>query len=348
MDNDALLTADALYRYISDRLVSGAINYIFFDEIQMVLEFPRVVDSLFLKKNVDLYITGSNQNFLSSELATLLSGRYVTISMTPLSFREYVDFHAPPQSENLTQSMVLPSLYEDYLRFSSFPFTMNLGRDLNMVKEYLGGIYNTVIMKDIAARRGVMDMITFDSVTRFIFDNIGNLTTIKKISDTMASSGRKISVPTIEIYLNSLLDAFLVYRARRFDLKGKRQLLVNDKFYVIDMGLRSYLLGEKSLDISHTLENVVYLELLRRGYEVFVGKIDSLEVDFVAMKAGVSEYYQISATIRDSSVLERELTPLKKIRDNFPKFILTLDRDPPAYHDGIRSKNALDFLVEEW
>jgi predicted AAA+ superfamily ATPase len=305
----------------------------------LVREFPRVVDSLFIRKNADVYITGSNQYFLSNELATLLTGRYVTINMMPLSFKEYVSCH--DNRENLEKK------YENYLRFSSFPFAIELNQDLRKVKDYLGGIYTTIVMKDVAARRNIVDISALDSVTRFVLDNIGNLTSIKKISDTMASYGRKVSVPTIESYLVSLTDSYIVYRAKRYDVKGKRHLLINDKYYVVDLALRSYLLGEKSLEASHALENIIYLELVRRGYEVYVGKVGNLEVDFIAFKYGVPEYFQVAVTVRDKAVLDRELAPLYKIEDNYPKFLLTLDRDPAAYHDGIRSMNALDFLMGE-
>jgi predicted AAA+ superfamily ATPase len=341
MDNRFLTGAEELHDYVSKRLVKGKMNYVFFDEIQMVREFPRVVDSLFIKKNVDLYITGSNQYFLSNELATLLTGRYVTISMMPLSFKEYLSCYEKPGQAPSD----LEKRYEDYLRFSSFPFAVELNRDLGRVKDYLEGIYHTIVLKDVAARRGIVDLSALDRVTRFIFDNIGNLTSIKKISDILVSSGRKVSVPTVESYLMSLADAFMIYRAKRFDVKGKRQLLINDKFYVADIALRSFLLGEKSVEVSHVLENIIYLELVRRGYEVYVGKIDKLEVDFIALKQGIPEYYQVAATVRDRAVLERELAPLHTIRDNYPKFLLSLDRDPAAYHNGIRSVNALDFLA---
>jgi predicted AAA+ superfamily ATPase len=340
MENQNLTEAAALHRYVIGRLVPGKMNYVFFDEIQMVHEFQRAVDSLFIKKNVDLYITGSNQYFLSDELATLLTGRYVTINMMPLSFKEYTSYY-----DEASDDSGIEKQYEDYLRYSSFPFAVELNRRLDRVKDYLGGIYNTVVMKDVAARRNIVDLSALDRVTRFIFDNIGNLTSIKKISDTLGSSGRKVSGPTIESYIMSLQDAFMVYRARRYDVKGKRQLLINDKYYVVDIALRSYLLGEKSLEPSHALENIIYLELLRRGREVYVGKFDNLEVDFIALKYGVPEYYQVAASIREGAVLERELAPLRAIRDNYPKFILCLDRDPPAWHDGIRSMNALDFLL---
>jgi predicted AAA+ superfamily ATPase len=340
MENQGLTEAGALHRYVLKRLVPGGMNYVFFDEIQMVREFQRAVDSLFIKKNVDLYITGSNQYFLSAELATLLTGRYVTINMMPLSFREYISYYPGAGVPGLEKQ------YEDYLRYSSFPFAVELNHNLNRVKDYLGGIYHTVVMKDVAARRNIVDLPVLDRITRFIFDNIGNLTSIKKIADTLGSSGRKVSGPTVESYILALEDAFVVYRARRYDLKGKRQLLINDKYYVVDIALRSYLLGERSLEPSHVLENIIYLELLRRGYEVYVGKLDNLEVDFIALKYGVPEYYQVTLSLRDKTVLERELAPLLAIRDHYPKFILCLDRDPPAYHDGIRSMNALDFLAE--
>ncbi|GHV95376.1 ATPase [Spirochaetia bacterium] len=337
MGNKDLTNAENLHRYILKKLVKGKMNYIFFDEIQMVTEFPRVVDSLFIKKNIDLYITGSNQYFLSAELATLLTGRYVTINMMPLSFKEYTtQFKASAGKEQI---------YEDYLRYSSFPFTLELGHDLRQVKAYLEGIYNTIVMKDVAARRNIVDLFALDSVSRFIFDNIGNLTSIKKIADTMQSGGRKISVPSVESYLVSLTDSFMIYRAKRYDVKGKRQLLINDKYYCVDIALRSTLLGEKSLEVSHVLENVIFLELVRRYSEVYVGKIGDLEIDFIAMRHGSPEYYQVAATVRDPQVLARELTPLMRVRDSYPKFLLSLDRDPPAWHEGIRSMNALDFLL---
>jgi predicted AAA+ superfamily ATPase len=338
MDNKYLTTAQALHRHITERLVKGKMNYIFFDEIQMVSDFPRAADSLFNTKNVDLYMTGSNQYFLSGDLATLLTGRYVTLHMMPLSFKEYSSYTGSGPASH-------EQIYEDYLRYSSFPFTRELDRNLRQIKSYLEGVYTTIIMKDVAARKSIVDLSALDSVSRFIFDNIGNLTSIKKIADTMQSTGRKISVPSVESYISSLVGSFMVYRAKRYDVKGKRQLLINDKYYVIDIALRSTLLGEKSLESSHALENIVFLELVRRGFEVYVGKIGNLEVDFIALLHGTPAYFQVAATVRESSVLQRELTPLKTIRDSYPKYLLTLDRDPPAWHDGIRSMNVLDFLL---
>jgi predicted AAA+ superfamily ATPase len=337
MDNRDLTSAESLYRHITKRLVKGGMNYLFFDEIQMVAEFQRVVDSLYIKKNTDLYLTGSNQYLLSGELATLLTGRYVAIHMMPLSFGEY--------ASQYEASAAVEHIYEDYLRYSSFPFATELGRDTRQIKTYLEGLYNTIVMKDIAARRNIMDLSALDSVSRFIFDNIGSLTSIKKIADTMQSGGRKVSVPSVESYIMSLCDSFMVYRAKRYDVKGKRQLLINDKYYCVDIALRSALLGEKSLEVTHALENILFLELARRYSEVYVGKSGNLEIDFIALDHGVPAYFQAALTIRDPAVLNRELAPLLEIRDNYPKYLLTLDRDPPAWHEGIRSLNALDFLL---
>jgi predicted AAA+ superfamily ATPase len=338
MDNRELTDGARLHQFVKSRLCKGKMNYIFFDEIQMVAEFPRVVDSLYIKKNVDLYITGSNQYFLSGELATLLTGRYVTIKMMPLSFREYASGYAERKSAD--------EMYADYLRYGSFPFTLELDGNMKEIKSYLSGIYDTIVLKDVAARRGIVDLSALDSVARFIFDNIGSLTTIKKIADTMVSGGRKVSAPTIESYLASLCDSFMVYKAKRYDVKGKRQLQINDKYYVIDIALRSTLLGEKSLEPTHVLENVIYMELLRRSNEIFIGKTENAEIDFITNGDGGTAYYQVSATVRDPAVLERELTPLQSVRDSYPKYLLTLDRDPPCWHKGgIRQLNALDWML---
>jgi predicted AAA+ superfamily ATPase len=284
-----------------------------------------------------MYITGSNQYFLSGELATMLTGRYVAVHMTPLSFAEFAS--ASIEKESAEQ------MYADYLRYGSFPFALELARNMKQIKAYLNGIYDTIVLKDVAARRNIVDLSALDSVSRFVFDNIGSLTSIKKIADTMVSSGRKISVPAVESYLRSLVDSFMIYRAKRYDVKGKRQLVINDKYYVVDIALRSAILGEKSFEPSHALENVIYLELVRRRNEVFVGKLDAEEIDFVAADFGVPAYYQVSASVRDPAVLERELAPLRRVRDSYPKFLLTLDRDPPSWHNGIRQMNALDWLL---
>lgn len=326
-----------LYAYIKDRLVKDKQTYIFLDEIQHVDDFPRIVDSLFIKSNVDIYITGSNAYMLSSEIATLISGRYIEISMLPLSFAEYVE--ASGDKKDLARK------YVDYIENSSFPYTLELREQINEIKSYLDGIYNTVVVKDIASRKKIADISMLESITRFMFDNIGNPLSMKKIADTMTSDGRKIDVKTVEKFINGLTESFILYRANRYNVKGKQYLKTLEKYYVVDIGLRYMLLGTRSTDVGHILENVVYLELLRRGYEVYVGKVNDTEVDFVAMSNKQIMYFQVSATVRDANTLARELKPLQSINDHYPKFILTLDEDPEADYNGIRKINALDWLL---
>ena len=329
----------ALHTYVQDKIVDSKMYYVFFDEIQNVKDFPRVVSSLNLKKNVDIYLTGSNAYMLSSEIATLLSGRYVEIKMLPLSFKEFVEFIGDRKD--------LGKKYLDYLRYSSFPYTTMLEENEERITEYLQGIYSTVMLKDILSRKNVSDTMMLESVIHFMFDNIGNLTSTKKISDTMTSDGRKIDVKTIEKYISALMESFIVYRAKRYDIKGKNYLKTLDKYYVVDIGLRYMLLGTKNSDVGHILENVIYLELIRRGYKVYVGKVESEEVDFVAINNKETIYYQVSASVRDNATLARELRPLQKITDHYPKYILTLDEDPEADYEGIRRINAIDFLLSE-
>ena len=326
-----------LYNYIKEKLDNEKQTYIFFDEIQHVEDFPRIIDSLFLKKNVDLYITGSNAYMLSSEIATLISGRYIEISMLPLSFKEYVISTGDKRD--------LSRKYLDYIENSSFPYTLELRSHAREIKDYLNGIYNTVVVKDIAFRKKISDISMLESVTRFMFDNIGNSISIKKIADTMTSNGRKIDVKTIEKFVLGLTESFIFYRADRYNIKGKQYLKTLEKYYAVDIGMRYMLLGSKSTDIGHILENVVYLELLRRGYEVYVGKVNDTEIDFVAMNEKGITYIQVAATVRDENTLARELKSLKSIKDHYPKLILTLDEDPEADYDGIRRLNALDWLL---
>lgn len=326
-----------LYSYVKERLNGEKQNYIFLDEIQHVKDFPRVIDSLFIKNNVDIYITGSNAYMLSSEIATLISGRYIEISMLPLSFAEYV--------ETTGDKKDLSRKYVDYIQNSSFPYTLELRDQAKEIKAYLDGIYNTVVVKDIASRKKIVDISMLECVTRFVFDNIGNQLSMKKIADTMTSDGRKTDVKTVEKFISGLTESFVLYKANRYNVKGKQYLKTLEKYYVVDIGLRYMLLGTRSTDVGHILENVVYLELLRRGYEVYVGKVDDTEVDFVAMDNKKITYFQVAATVRDEKTLERELRPLQNINDHYQKFILTLDDDPEADYNGIRKINALDWLL---
>lgn len=326
-----------LHTYIKERLVQGKMTYIFLDEIQHCEEFPEVVDSLHIKKDVDIYLTGSNAKMLSSEIATLISGRYVEISMLPLSFKEYV------LSTGSTSE--LARKYTAYVETSSFPYAIQLAKQPKELRDYLDGIYNTIVVKDIAQRNKIPDPMMLESVLRFIFDNIGNQLSTKKIADTMTSNGRKIDVKTVEKYLKALMESYIVYQAKRYNVKGKQHLKTLEKYYAVDIGLRYLLLGTSSSDVGHILENIVFLELLRRGNEVFIGKIDDLEVDFVAMDGKQTTYYQVAASVRDEKTLARELASLEKIPDHYPKIVLTLDEDPQADYNGIRRINALDWLM---
>lgn len=326
-----------LYAYIKERLAGEAVTYIFLDEVQQCRDFQRVVDSLYLRKNVDLYVTGSNAHMLSSEIATLLSGRYVEIKMLPLSFREYVE--STGSTDDLARK------YRAYLENSSFPYALELYGQPREIRDYLDAVYNTIVVKDIAARHKITDTLILESISRFIFDNIGNSLSTKRIADTLTANGRKIDVKTVEKYIAALMESYIIYRAKRYNVKGRQYLKTQDKYYVVDIGLRYMLLGSSSTDVGHILENVVYLELLRRGYEVYVGKIDDLEVDFVAMDGKRTIYYQVAATVRDEKTLQRELAPLRKIDDYYPRIILTLDEDPEADYKGIRRINVLDWLM---
>ena len=328
----------ALFRLVADHLLPDKMNYIFLDEVQRVADFQKAVDALFIKKNCDVYITGSNAHLLSGELATLLSGRYVEIKMLPLSFKEFLS--AYPADSNIDR------LYQDYIHNSSFPYALEI-KHPREIRQYLEGIYDSIVLKDIVARRSISDVEMLKSVTRFLFDNIGNLCSTKKIADTMTSAGRKITVHTVEKYLDALTESFVFYRVGRYDIKGKQYLKTGDKYYAADIGLRYSVLGNKKADDGHILENIVYLELLRRGYEVYIGKVDSAKVDFIAIGDEGEEYYQVAYTVidADGKTLERELAPLDAIRDHNPKYLLTMDYGPTVSHNGIKQINVLDWLT---
>ncbi len=337
LENRNLADHLSLYNHVTQQLSADRMNYVFLDEVQNVSQFQKAVDSLYIRKNVDLYITGSNADLLSSELATLLSGRYVEIRLLPLSFKEYLSFHGDTSD--------LGRRYADYLRFGSFPFVLELERNGDLIRDYLEGLYHTVVVKDVIARKRISDVMLLESIIRYMFDNVGNLHSTKKISDTLTSFGRKVSTHTVESYLTALKECFILYQVNRFDIKGKQYLKTLEKYYAVDPGLRTFVLGNRSTDGGRMLENVVFLELIRRGHEVAVGKFNNLEIDFVATRAGTTEYFQVAATVRDEQTLARELRPLRKIRDHYPKTLLTLDDDPPADHDGIIRLNALEFLL---
>ena len=329
-----------LYDYVNKKIDSEKQYYVFLDEVQNVPMFQKAVDSLYIKKHVDVYITGSNAYLLSGELATLLSGRYVEIKMLPLSFKEYLSAF----------DLTVKSKYEyflDYMRNGGMPGNIPIIQDNpNDLDTYLEGIFTTVVYKDIIARNNITDRMLLESVLRFMFDSIGSPISTKKISDTLTSKGISTSNHTVENYISAFLDSFLIYKAERFDVKGKNILARDYKYYVVDQGLRSYLLGKKAdSDMGHILENIVYLELLRRGYKVYVGKVDDLEVDFVCENREGLRYYQVALSVRDDAVLERELKSLQKTGDHYPKCLLTLDMDLETDYDGISKINVIDWLL---
>jgi len=334
-----------LYDYIKPLLLRDKKNYVFLDEIQHVEQFEKAVDSLFIRKNVDLYITGSNAYFMSGELATLLTGRYVELRMLPLSFAEYCEGLDLYDSRMPLTKM---EKYAYYLNESSFPYTLQISGQPKDIREYLAGIYNSILLKDIVARLKVSDVMMLESVVRFVFHNIGNLLSTSKIANTMTSAGRKIDQKTVEKYIKGLTDSLMVYRANRYNIKGKQHLATLEKYYVADISLRQLLLGTDRADQGHVLENVVYLELLRRGNDVYIGHLTDGEVDFVARNADGVTYYQVAATVLDNSTLMRELASLEKIADHFPKILLTLDDvGAGTNHNGIKQLNALDWLLEK-
>ena len=306
--------------------------------MQNVVDFQKAVDGLYIKKNVDLYITGSNAYLLSGELATLLSGRYVEIKMLPLSFKEFVSAF---ESNNISM------LFLDYMQYGGMPGNIPiLKKNPNDLDRYLDGIFSTVVYKDIMSRKQITDKSLLENILKFLFDSIGSPISTKKISDTLTSKGISTSNHTVENYITAFVESFLIYKAERFDVKGKNLLVRDYKYYSVDTGLRSYLLGKKAdSDMGHILENIVYLELLRRGYKVYVGKVDDLEIDFVAQNREGLKYYQVALSVRDEIVLERELKSLRKTGDFYPKYLLVYDMDLAADYDGIKKINIIEWLL---
>lgn len=341
IEYEKLLDYKALYNYAKERLHKDKYTYVFIDEVQNCKHFERAVDSLFIKPRVDLYVTGSNAYMLSGELATLLSGRYVSIDMLPFSLSEYC---RAPLGEHYTPS----ENFRNYLRYGSFPYVSTLERSDAVITPYLEGIYNTILLKGVASRAGISDIPLLESIVKFLAGNIGSPVSAKKISDFINSSGRRISVNTVDLYLKALTDSFIIYKADRFDIRGKQHLKTLGKYYFVDTGIRNILLSGSSTDIGHLIENIVFLELLRRGKKVNIGKLAEKEVDFVASDRDGITYYQVSASVLDENTLRRELGPLQKISDNHPKILLTLDEIGAGdNYEGIRHLNLVDWLLEK-
>ena len=345
LEFEELLDYKVLYRYIKERLCSDKMTYIFLDEIQNVPDFPKVVDSLYVKSNTDVYITGSNSYLLSSELATLLSGRYVEISMLPLSFREYVTVTGRPQED----------AFSEYMQTGGLPYVAVMNRTDEKVNQYLEGIYNTVIVKDIeerqarkekdAGKRKITDIALLKTIARYLASVIGSPISMKSVTDYLISSGRKISPNTVSDYVEALTESFVFYPAERFDIVGKQLLKANKKLYMVDLGLRNHILPRKRYDLGFSIENIVYFELLRRGYQVNIGKFGSTEVDFVVQKQGILTYYQVTANMTAEETFEREMRPLRGIQDNYEKIVLTLDRFSLGNYEGIKVVNVIDWLL---
>lgn len=340
MDNEPYTQADKLYHYISKQLIPDKMNYVFLDEIQNVDHFEKAVNSLFLKDNVDLYLTGSNAYFLSSDIATVLSGRYVELKMLPLSFGEYVEWN---RQNNNTQKN--EELFDQYLE-SSFPYTLFISSEKEKL-EYLQGIYSTVVLKDIVARLSVRDVEVLERIIQTLFSDIGSLVNVNKIKNTLISSGYKTSNPSISNYLTGITDSLIMYPVSQYDIHGRRLLGAQKKYYAVDVGLRRLLLADHQQDFGHVIENVVFLELKRRGYEVYVGNTGKYEVDFVAVDAKQNiKYYQVSLTTLDKKTLERELRSLQAINDQYPKYLITLDQiNRTANYNGIQKVNLIDWLL---
>jgi len=330
-------TYKELYKYVKEQIKDKKQYYVFLDEVQKVSDFQKAVDGLYIMKNVDVYITGSNAYLLSGELATLLTGRYIEIKMYPLSFKEYLNYYKKDADEKM---------YLNYINRSSFPYALKLEEE-SEIDDYLDALYNTIIVKDIGLRKKMADTTMLRTVARFMFNNIGNCLSIKKIADTLTSDGRSISVHTVESYLESLVESYVFNKVSRFDIKGKQYLQSGEKYYATDVTMRYALLGRRNIDVGHILENIVYLELIRRGYKVYIGKAGEKEIDFVAENKEGFTYFQVAYTTREKATLERELTPLQDINDHYPKYILTMDIDPIADYDGIKKVYWFNLGVEK-
>jgi predicted AAA+ superfamily ATPase len=337
-DFSELLDHKKLHEYVKSHIVNGKWTYVFIDEIQNCKDYEKAVSSLFLKKKLDIYITGSNAHMLSGELATKLSARYIEIDMLPLSFVEYSE---------AVSTVDKRERFNQYMNMGAFPYAVRFVDNSLANSQYLEGIYNTVLVKDVMTRKKLNDITLLKSVIRFLASNVGSPISAKKIADTLTSNGRPTGVATVETYLEALCDSYLFYKVQRYDIKGKIHLKSESKYYICDTGLRNMILGTQGKDIGHQIENIVYLELLRWGYTVNIGKAGrGTEIDFVAVRDKQTEYYQVSATVLDETTLERELAPLKQTRDNYPKFLITLDNFTGDY-DGIHQLNLIDWLSRQ-
>lgn len=328
-----------LYSYINSCIKGKNMYYIFLDEIQLVDEFEKAINSLFLKDNVDIYLTESNAKLLSTEISTLLTGRYIEIKMYPLSFSEYLNFVNSNNNNNMENN------FENYLKYGGMPYTTELQLNQKNIYDYLKGIFDTVVIKDVVMKNNIKDVQTLYSVINFLFDNIGNTTSINKISNTLSSNGKKTNAVTIDNYVKFLIDSFVIYKVKRFDIKGKGYLKTQEKYYIADIGLRNAVLGLRDIDQGHILENIVFLELKRRGFEVSIGKMRDYEIDFIASNHNYKLYIQVALTVKEKNTLDRELYPLQKLKNSYPKILITQDRLLNKDFEGILHFNIIDFLT---
>ena len=367
------MNADDFYYYVKERVLPGKRMYLFFDELQRIDHWEDTVNSFRVDFNCDIYITGSNAYLLSSEYSTYLSGRCVEIKMLPLSFREFIDFHGFEVKEvksalGGTKKVVfhksgdryeLREIFDAYMRFGGMPGIADVGLDQEKAMVLLDGIYSTVVVRDILERekrRGqkqITDPVLLRKIILFLADNIGSTVSVSSIGNTLVNEGlledgKRKGIPsthTVQAYISALMESYFFYDIKRFDIKGKEYLRTLGKFYIVDMGLRNYLLGFRNRDSGHAIENVVYFELLRRGYDVAIGKVDTAEVDFIATKTDEKLYVQVTESMVSEEVRRRELAPLQKIRDNYEKIVLSMDTGLDSSYDGIKSLNLIQWLL---
>lgn len=369
------MDARGFYEYVKARICPDKRTYLFFDEVQKVPGWENAVNSFRVDFDCDIYITGSNAYLLSSELSTYLSGRYVEIKVLPLSFREFLDFHGYTLTERKSpaggvKKRIMDAdgevydareLYDAYTRFGGMPMLADIGLEINRVTAALDGVYSAAVINDILERekrkgqRTITDAVLLRKIIMFLADNIGNNTSATSIGNTLAGEGllengkrkTKPAVQTIQAYIKALTEAYFFYEIKRFDIKGKEYLRTLGKYYIVDIGLRNYLLGFREGDSGHILENIIFFELMRRGYDVAIGKIDNQEVDFIATKTDEKKYIQVTETMNAPETRERELAPLRKIRDSYEKIVIALECDLTQTQDGIKIIRALDFLLGE-
>jgi predicted AAA+ superfamily ATPase len=335
-DFSELLEHKKLHEYIKARILKDKWMYIFIDEIQNCKNYEKAVSSLYLKKNLDIYLTGSNAYILSGELATKLTARYIEIDILPFSFEEYSEAVKTPDKRER---------FNLYMNRGAFPYAVRFTDNSLAHSQYLEGIYNTVLVKDVMTNKNLKDITLLKSIAAFLASNVGSPVSAKRIADTLSSGGRPTGSATVDTYLEALCDAYLFYKVNRYDIKGKTHLKSESKYYICDTGLRNMILGTTNKDIGHQIENIVFLELLRRGYTVNIGKSGrGTEVDFVAVRDRTPEYYQVSASVLDENTLKRELAPFEQIKDNYPKYLITMD-DFTGDNEGIQQVNLIDWLV---